>query len=146
MEAAAEGIEVGESSYTNRPRPVAKIEYTKEEIFAFAHYLKKNLVAMPYYNHQKVIFMPVKMGEEYGVLFGPNLSYWDRTWISFDFSGEVSVYISKDYYLDYKENLSFDQLCESLGNLFIRFFEQYKNGEEVRIIDHLNDMKVGLLS
>jgi hypothetical protein len=146
MEAAAEEVEVGEASYTERPRPVSQIECTKEELSAFAHYLKKNLVVMPYYNHEKVIFVPVKMGEEYGILFGPNVSYWDRTWISFDFSGNVSVNISKDYYLDFKENLSFDQLCESLGNLFITFFEYYKNEEEIRIIDHLNAMKIGPFS
>ena len=146
MEAAAENVDSGDSSYTNRPKPITRIEYTKDELFSFANYLKKNLVAMPYYNHEKVIFVPVKMGEEYGILFGPNVRFLDRTWISFDFEGYVSVFISKDYYLDYKENLSFDQLCDSLGNLFIKFFEQYKNGEEVRIIDHLNDMKVGLMS
>jgi len=146
MEAAAEDVETGESGHTNRPKPIAKIEYTKDELFSFAQYLKKNLVVMPYYDHEKVIFVPVKMGEEYGILFGPNVRFFDRTWISFDFYGNVSVFISKDYYLDYKENLSSGQLCDSLGNLFIRFFEQYKNGEEVRIIDHLNDMKVGLMS
>ena len=146
MEAAAENVESGESSFTARPRPISKIEYSKEELFGFAHYLKKNLIVMPYYDHEKVIFTPVKMGEEYGVLFGPNIKFWDRTWISFDFSGNISVNISKDYYLDYKENLSFDHLCESLGHLFIKFYDYYKNGEEIRIIDQLNEMKVGLLS
>ena len=101
---------------------------------------------MPYYNHDKVLLVPVKMGEEYGILFGPNISYWNRTWISIDFDGNISVNVSKEYYLDYKENLSFDQLCESLGNLFIRFYEYYKKGEEIRIIDHLNEMKIGPFS
>jgi hypothetical protein len=146
MEAAAEGVEAGESSFTDRPRPINKLEYNKEELFSFAHYLRKNLVVMPYYDQEKVIFVPVKMGEEYGVLFGPNDKCWDRTWISFDFSGDISVKISKEYYLDYRENLSFDHLCESLGNLFVKFYEYYKNGEEIRIIDHLNEMKIGPLS
>jgi hypothetical protein len=146
MEAAAQTVDVGENSYTARPRPVSRINIDKEQLFAFAKYLKKNLIAMPYYNHEKVIFVPVKMGEEYGILFGPNISYWDRTWISFEYSGDVSVNISKDYYLDYKEDLSFDQLCDSLGNLFIKFYEHFKNQEEVRIIDHLNEMKIGPFS
>ena len=52
----------------------------------------------------------------------------------------------KEYYLDFKENLSFDQLCESLSNLFIKFYEYYRKGEEIRIIDHLNEMKIGPFS
>ncbi len=146
MEAAAENVDAGEFSYTPRPRPVGQIEAGKDEILSFTRYLKKNLVVMPYYNQDKVLLVPVKMGEEYGILYGPNLKYWDRTWISIDFTGNVSVNISKEYYLDYRENLSFDQLCESLGNLFIRFYEYYKKGEEVRIIDHLNEMKIGPFS
>jgi len=146
MEAAAEGVDVGEVTYTPRPRPVGSVDGIKEDIIGFAQYLKKNLIVMPYHSHDNIILVPVKMGEEYGVLFGPNVNIWDRTWISFDFSGNVSVNISKNYYLDYKENLSFDQLCESLGNLFIKFFGYYKKGEEIRIIDNLNDMKVGPFS
>ena len=146
MEAAAENVDTGEFSYTPRPRPAGKLESGKEELLSFAGYLKKNLVVMPYYNNDKVLLVPVKMGEEYGVLYGPNSRCWDRTWISIDFNGNISVNISKDYYLDYQENLSFDQLCESLGNLFIRFYEYYKKGEEIRIIDHLNEMKIGPFS
>ena len=146
MEAAAENVDAGEFSYTPRPRPAGKLESGKEELLSFARYLKKNLVVMPYYNHDKVLLVPIKMGEEFGILFGPNISYWDRTWISIDFDGNVSVNISKEYYLDYKDNLSFDQLCESLGNLFTRFYEYYKKGEEIRIIDHLNEMKIGPFS
>jgi hypothetical protein len=146
MEAAAENVDAGEFSYTPRPRPVGKIDAGKDELLSFATYLKKNLVVMPYYNNDKVLLVPVKMGEEYGVLYGPNIRYWDRTWISIDFNGNVAVNISKDYYLDYQENLSFDQLCKSLGNLFIRFYEYFKNGEEIRIIDHLNEMKIGPFS
>jgi hypothetical protein len=146
MEAAAENVDAGEFTYTPRPRPVGKLEAGKEEILSFARYLKKYLVVMPYYNQEKVLLVLVKMGEEFGVLFGPNINYWNRTWISIDFNGNVAVNISKEYYLDFKENLSFDQLCESLGNLFIRFYEHYKKGEEIRIIDHLNEMKIGPFS
>jgi len=146
MEAAAENVDAGDFTYTQRPRPGGKLEAGKEEILSFARYLKKNLVVMPYYNQDKVMLVLVKMGEEFGILFGPNISYWNRTWISIDFNGNVSVNISKEYYLDFKENLSFDQLCESLSNLFIKFYEYYRKGEEIRIIDHLNEMKIGPFS
>jgi len=146
MEAAAENVDAGESTYTPRPRPGGRLEATKEEILSFARYLKKYLMAMPHYDQDKVLLVLVKMGEEFGILFGPNINYWNRTWISIDFKGNVAVNISKEYYLDFKDNLSFDQLCESLGNLFIRFYEYYRKGEEIRIIDHLNAMKIGPFS
>jgi hypothetical protein len=146
MEAAAENVDAGEFTYTPRPRPAGNLEGGKEEILSFARYLKKHLVVMPYYDQDKIVLVLVKMGEEYGFLFGPNSNYWNRTWISIDFNGNVAVNISKAYYLDFKDNLSFDQLCESLGSLFIRFFDYYKKGEEIRIIDHLNATKIGLFS
>jgi len=146
MEAAAENVDEGEFTYTPRPRPAGKLNAGKEELLYFAQYLKRNLIALPYYDNDKILLVLVKMGEEYGVLYGPNINYRERTWISVDFEGNVAVNISKEYYLDFKENLSFDQLCASLGNLFTRFYEYYKNGEEIRIIDHLNDMKIGPFS
>jgi hypothetical protein len=146
MEAAAENVDAGEFSYTPRPRPVGRLEATKEEILSFARYLKKYLVVMPYYDQDKVLLVLVKMGEEFGILFGPNINYWNRTWISMDFEGNVAVNISKEYYLDFKDNLSFDQLCESMGSLLINFFKYYRDGQEIRIIDHLNEMKIGPFS
>ena len=146
MEAAAEDVAEGVSSYTPRPRPVAKLAYTKEQVLGFAGYLKRNLIAMPYNTHNQIVFVLVKMGEEFGILYGPGVNIWDRTWVSFDFDGNVTVHISKDYYLDFRQNLSFDRLCASLGNLFITYFEYYKKDEEIRIIDNLNEMKVGPFS
>jgi hypothetical protein len=146
MEAAAENVVEGEFSFTPRPKPVSKLEYHKEELVGFAHYLKKNLVAMPFNTNDKIVFVLVKMGEEFGILYGAGLNIWDRTWISFDFDGNVTVNISKNYYLDFRQNLSFDQLCQSLGDLFIKYFEYYRKDQEIRIIDSLNNMKVGPFS
>jgi hypothetical protein len=54
--------------------------------------------------------------------------------------------MSKKDYLDFKEELSFDQLCDNLGKLFISFMEYYKKGETQRILDRLNELKLGLMS
>ena len=56
--------------------------------------------------------------------------------------GNVLAQISKKDYLEYKEALAFDQLVESLGLLFIDFFEKYKKGEESRIMYELNQLKM----
>ena len=73
----------------------------------------------------RVILLPIKMGNEFRHLFGSNIKYWDNTWVAFDYNGEVSAYISKRDYLDYKENLSCSQLCKSLGEVFIDFHENF---------------------
>ncbi len=146
MEMAAFDVEAGDDSYTNRPAPVARLDYTKDEIINFTEYLKRKLVALPYYESERVVLIPIKMGNEFRHLFGANIRYWDNTWIAFDYNGEVSVYISKVDYLDYRENLSCSQLTKRLGEVFIEFYEYFKKGEETRIIDKLNEVKVGIFS
>jgi hypothetical protein len=146
LELAAFNVEEDSNTYTDRPRPVKKVELTRDQVNNFAAFLLKNLVVMPYYEQERILFVPVKMGNEYPHLFGSNINYWDKTWIAFDFDGNISAHISKTDYLDYRINLEFDRLCESLGILFIAFFEDFKRGDEVRIIDKLNEVKVGWFS
>lgn len=146
MEAAAEGIPAKPDCFTERPRPIETVDLSESELRSFADFLRKNLIALPVLDSERILFVPVKMGEEFGVLFGPKVDFLKRTWISFSFDGNVSVNISKEYYLDFVEDLDFDSLCESLGRLFVEFFELYRKGEEVRIIDKLNEMKIGILS
>ena len=146
MELAALEIEDGEDSYTDRPRPVKKIEYTKDLLANFSEYLKRNLVALPFFEKERVIFVPIKMGDEFPFVYGANINYWEKSWVAFDYDGNVSAHISKEDYLEYKDNLSFDPLCASLGEMFIEFMEYYKKDEEVRIIDKLNQIKTGFFS
>jgi hypothetical protein len=146
MELAAFDVEAGDDSYTDRPAPVARLDYTKDEIVNFAEFLKRKLVALPYYESERVVLIPIRMGKEFRHLFGGNVKYWDNTWVAFDYSGEVSAYLSKKDYLNYRENLSCSQLTKNLGELFIEFYEYFKKGEEVRIIDKVNEVKVGIMS
>ena len=72
--------------------------------------------------------------------------YTNHTWIAFDFDGNVTVNISQHDYLTYQEDLSFDQLCASMGKVFIEFLDLFSTGKEVRIIDRLNAMPVNIFS
>jgi hypothetical protein len=92
------------------------------------------------------LIVPVKQGDEFNALYNPNFDYLKKTWISFAFDGQVSVHISRKDYLDYREDLAFDHLCISLGQLMITFADFYMNGNKVRIIDRLNSVKTGLFS
>jgi len=146
LELAAWDVEEGPESYTERPRPAGVVEYSKYDIIDLGNHLKKILVCYPFLEETRVVLVPIKMGEEFELLYKPNYDYLSKTWIAFDFDGQVSVHISRKDYLDYKDDLAFDHLCESLGQLMITFADFYMQGNKVRIIDRLNSVKVGLFS
>lgn len=134
------------NGYTDRPRPTGKIEYSKSELFGFAEFIKRNLIAIPYIENNSIVFIPVKMGDEYSFLLGFAGDHRYHSWISFDFEGNVSASISKNDYLAFTEELAFDQLCDSIGKLFIEFMEYYKKNEEVRIIHRINSINTGIFN
>jgi hypothetical protein len=146
FELAAEQVDENGNGYTSRPRPVGKVIYSPEQIRLFARFCARHLIALPYYTSKNTTLVLIKMGEEYGRLLGLSGDYRDATWINFDIEGEVSVHIAQKDYLDYREPLVFDQLCTSLGQLFIDFFELYNKGEGVRVIDRMDDMQIAVIS
>jgi len=99
-----------------------------------------------YVGKDRVVFVPVMTGREFGFILGLKGDYTDETWVAFDFEGNVSVNISHRDYLDYQEALAFDQLCASLGSLFVDFMEMYYRGEGVRIIDRMDAVGVSFFS
>ena len=66
----------------------------------------------------------------------------DETWMALDSEGNLSVHISEKDYLKYKMDLDFDQLCQSLGDLFGEFLELSKQGQDSRIIDRMNALRL----
>ena len=141
MELASIGVEQSNDAYTERPFPVREIDFTKDEILALAAYLRKNLICIQYNDGDKVYFVPINNSAAMDLLFRSGFNVIEDTWVAFDPTGMVSVHISRKAYLSYKENLAFDQLCNNLGNLFIEFLDDYRKGEDVRIIDKLNTVK-----
>jgi hypothetical protein len=146
FELASLPVETQSDGFTGRPRPVGKLTYTHSELRGFASFLQRNLIAMPCYEENRIILVPVKMDDEFNYLFNPERFRKDRSWIAFDFQGNITVNISHRDYLDYKEELSFDQLCDNLGKLFIRFMEYYRKGEADRIVYQLNELDLGFTS
>ncbi|MBC8459095.1 MAG: hypothetical protein H8D67_13965 [Deltaproteobacteria bacterium] len=67
-------------------------------------------------------------------------NYSDETYISFSNNGNVTVNITQEDYLKYKDSYAFDQLCNHLGKLFIGFFEDYQKGESDKILYKLKSM------
>jgi len=146
FELAAINIRPSTHGYTERPRPVGKVVCTHSELHGLADYLKRNLVALAYWDNSTVYFVPVRMGQEYSMVLGLSPHYFQKSWISFDKEGNVTVKISRKDYYQYMEELEFDQLCQNMGDLFIEFFEDYQKGDELRIINKLDSVGMNFFS
>jgi hypothetical protein len=78
-------------------------------------------------------------------------SFWHLSYLKSDYSnltrivfkkdGEVIVFISKASYKKYRDELTFDKLCASLGELFKDFFELFLAGREQEIIKRMDALK-----
>lgn len=62
-------------------------------------------------------------------------SYLNDTRVIFQFDGRVSTHITEKDYKKFRGQLTFDQLCGSMGNIFIEFIDLFKNGEVDSILD-----------
>ncbi|MEN8119188.1 MAG: hypothetical protein ABFS35_02530 [Bacteroidota bacterium] len=145
LELAAQNIEADKGSFTERPLPIGKIDYSKNNIIAFSKFFEKNLLGLTYWEKKRIVFVPIKYKKELSLL-SPRYNYLDKTWVAFSFDGNVSVNVSKEDYLDYKEDLAFDHLCKSLSNVMIEFIHLYSKGQQVRIIDKMNNLKINIFS
>jgi len=119
LELAAMPVSDQKNGFSGRPLPSGKIKGTSFEIKSFADFLQKNLIAFPYFEGEKVVF---SLLSSYSKRIGIKQGYADESWVSFDEDGNVAVLITK--------------------NLFVEFFELYKNGDGVRIIDRFNALKL----
>ena len=146
LELAATPVEEIGNGFTPRPLPAGRLEYTRNELLEFAEFVRRNLIAIPFGEGQRIVMVVVKMGEEFRYMLGLHDHILDETWVSFDFNGEVSVNISQRDYLEFREALSFDQLCDSLGQLFIDFFNMFRRGESVRVIDRMDALRLSPFS
>ena len=146
FELAAASVEHTQNGYTARPLPVGKTDFSTGQIIEFAEFTRRHLIAATYVAKDRVVFVPVREGREPPFILGLKEDYLGETWVSFDFEGNVSANVAQRDHLEYREALSFDKLCESLGNLFIEFAETFRRGEGVRIIDRLDAVGFSFLS
>ncbi len=84
FELASMSIEPQSDGFTERPHPAGKAEYSGSELKGFAEFLRKNLIAMPYFEVNRIVFVPVKMEGEFGYMFNPEKFRQTRSWIAFE--------------------------------------------------------------
>lgn len=131
LDLAAKPINETADGFTSRPYPAGETKFTKEQIKDFAKFMKKNTIAFPYFEKDKVSF--VLLDFDYRIYWPFKTNYSKMSYVSFDYSGKVSVNIAKTDYKKYREELTFDQLCESMGNLFKTFLSLYQQDKEKEI-------------
>jgi hypothetical protein len=132
LEMAAHTVIDTKNGYTPRSFPVGKSTFSKGELFGFAEYLKKRHIAVHYEESNTIIFVLAE--DWFGYLFNLHGGYKNVTKIVFSYDGNVSTSIAKTDYSKYKEALTFDQLCDSLGNMFMEFMQHFQNGDVVKIM------------
>ena len=144
LELAAEPVDESADGFTARPRPAGHVDAGRDEIVAFARFAGSHVIALPYIETGRVVLAIVKFGDEYRHTL--RRDYMAETWVAIDFDGNVSTHIAQRDYLDYRDTLSFDQLCTSLGDLFIDFVARFCRGEGVRILDQMDALRISIFS
>ena len=129
---ASEHVHEASNGFTDRPYSACKTEYTKDEIRGFARFMGGKKIVKSIIQ-KKAVVLALSMG--ISPLKEPDLQ--QISYVSFDYEGNISVHISEYDYNRFKEELTFDHLCASLSDVFMRFLEYYKKGLESRIIVEL---------
>jgi hypothetical protein len=123
------------NGFTDRPFYAGKGNFNEQEMIGFARFLSgKNIV------QYKVTPQMVDLGFSMGRSPLADKTFSRISHISFSHNGEILVHVSKQDYKMYRNQLTFDQLCLALSNLFRQFFGYYKNGNEERIITELKSV------
>ena len=136
LELAARPVDDSQNGFTARPYPAGKIACSKGELNGFSELLKKLVIAVPIVEENGIaLSLPDDWFKRLYNTFG---HYTDDTRVTIQYNGDVSVHISKYDYKKYKDELTFDQLCDSMGALFIQYFELFKNGEGDQLMGSIN--------
>lgn len=142
FELAAMPVEDIGNSFTARPRPAGNVPVSKTEMIRFVDFISKHLIAFPFREENRVVFVLTLPGNDLPYIFGIKKDYLEDTWVAVDYDGNITVNITEDDYLLFKMDLDFDQICQSLGNVFSEFLELSKTGKESQIIDRMNALRL----
>ena len=139
LELAARPVEHTTNGFTPRPFAVGTHDYKKWEILAFAQFMFKNLASIPFITENGVVFA---FDTTFWHVLGLKRNYEEYSYVAINYDGELSVNISKKSYEKYQDEFTFDQLCQSLGNVFKEFFEWYRAGRSEKIINKMNSLQL----
>jgi len=128
FELAAANVNETADGYTERPYAAGNSQSTIEEIRGFGRYLEGlNIVIMQLKGNKTILNFSMTTSP-LARTSGEKVSY-----ASFDGQGDLVVNVSKSDYHQFKDQLTFDQLCASVADLFKRYLQYYREGKESRI-------------
>jgi hypothetical protein len=133
---AAEHVSETSDGFTSRPYSAGKVPYSKEEILGFTRFINSRRIARSILQDDGIV-LTFSLG--ISPLKNPLLDKISYTTIRFQ--GDLSVHISEYDYKRYKDQLTFNQLCASLADVFKRFLEFYNRGLEGRILNELKGVQ-----
>lgn len=140
LELAAKPVVGISDGYTGRPYPAGKARYSKEEILDFSKFLHKHFIATAYTDDNGVKLVFSNGFFQYIPFWKPN---WQKvTYMTFDFNGNFSVFIAKKHYREYALELTFDQLCNSFGDVIAGLLEDYKKGKTHKILSKVRGREI----
>ncbi len=142
FELAALPVEDIGNSFTARPRPAGQVSISKTEMIRFVDFVTRKLIAFPFKEENRVVFVLTLPGNDFPYLFGIKKDYLEDTWVAIDYDGNITVNITEEDYLLFKTDLDFDQICQSLGNVFGEFLQLSKDGKDSQIIDRMNALRL----
>lgn len=142
LELAAMPVEDIGSGFTARPRPAGNVEVSKTEMIRFVDFVQTHLIAFPFREENRVVFVLSVPGNDWPYLLGLQKDYLQDTWVAIDDDGNISVNIAEEDYLLFKQDLAFDQLCQSLGNVFAEFLDLSMAGQEDKIVDRMDALRL----
>jgi len=142
FELAALPVEDIGNSFTARPRPAGMVPVSKTEMIRFVDFVTRNLIAFAFREDHRVVFVLTLPGNDLPYLFGIKKDYSEDTWVAVDYDGNITVNITEKDYLLFKMDLDFDQICQSLGNVFGEFLQLSKDGKDSQIIDRMNALRL----
>ena len=142
FELAALTVEDIGDNFTARPRPAGHVPVSKTEMIRFMDFMTRNLIAFAFREDNRVVFVLTLPGNDLPYFLGIKQDYLKDTWVAIDYDGNITVNITEEDYLLFKMDLDFDQICQSLGDLFQEFLELSKKGQDSRIIDRMNSLRL----
>jgi len=131
---ASENVHESSEGFTSRPFTAGQAEYTPDEIQGFARFMNCKQIAKAFMQKDKTI-LAFSLG--ISPLANPDLQ--KVSYVSFSNDGHIAVHVSEYDYRRYRHQLTFDQLCAALADLFKRFLQYYREGKESRILVELGE-------
>ena len=125
-----------QNGYTERPFSGGKHSFNEEQLFSFALFMERKKIVLAEYaeNGVKLIF-------SMGISPLSKKSRGKVSYVLLGSDGSYTVFIAQHDYRQYKKQYTFDQLCEMMGNTFLRFAKYYASNNEKRIITELKSIR-----